>query len=662
MAKPIVLANGNYSICMDYRGRISDIYYPYIGLENHINSKHVNKIGVWVDGDLRWFEDGSWDFDIGYKKGRMVSDIEAINSDLGIKIKFHDVVYNEKDVLVRHLKLFNLDDYKKEVKLYFDHQLEVYNTPHSDTGYYDPMKESIIHYLGKRAFLMHLKTEGKDCGFDDYSVGLYDIEGQEGTYKDAGDGNLEQNPIEHGRVSECIGSYFKLEGGSNREVFYWLAAAESIEEVQKLNDYVEEKGPEHLQKTASDYWKAWTNKQNFSFYGLNQEQINLFRTSQLLMRTHIDNDGAVIASLDSDMLWHGRDTYGYMWPRDGAYIALALDKIGDQQLSKTFFEFCSDIIRDEGFFMHKYRPDKSVGSSWHPWVHEGETILPIQEDETALVLVALWEHYTVSKDIEFIENIYNFFIENAADFLVDYRHEDSNLPKPSYDLWEEKFGTSTYTASTVYGGLMAAGKFANLLGKSEQAETYKQAAKEVQQATMEHLYDEQEEYFYKLVNKEDGEFKADKTIDISSVYGVFLFGLLNLDDDRLREAFDNMIEELFVDTEIGGVRRYTGDDYYNSYENMDGNPWTFTTLWYAQYKIATAEQEEDLQEVKNIFQWITDHALTSGVLSEQLDPYSGRAESATPLTWAHAEYIRTVVRYLEKLEEFGVCKACYPLD
>jgi len=32
-------------------------------------------------------------------------------------------------------------------------------------------------------------------------------------------------------------------------------------------------------------------------------------------------------------------------------------------------------------------------------------VLPIQEDETALVIFALWEHYLLSKDIEFIESI-----------------------------------------------------------------------------------------------------------------------------------------------------------------------------------------------------------------------------------------------------------------
>ena len=39
--------------------------------------------------------------------------------------------------------------------------------------------------------------------------------------------------------------------------------------------------------------------------------------------------------------------------------------------------------------MHKYNPDGSVGSSWHPWCgSDGLLQLPIQEDETALTLFA----------------------------------------------------------------------------------------------------------------------------------------------------------------------------------------------------------------------------------------------------------------------------------
>ena len=37
-----------------------------------------------------------------------------------------------------------------------------------------------------------------------------------------------------------------------------------------------------------------------------------------------------------------------------------------------------------------------------------------------------------------------------ADFLSSCIDDTTGLPKPSYDLWEERFNISTYTAATVY--------------------------------------------------------------------------------------------------------------------------------------------------------------------------------------------------------------------
>ena len=104
--------------------------------------------------------------------------------------------------------------------------------------------------------------------------------------------------------------------------------------------------------------------------------------------------------------------------------------------------------------------------------------LPIQEDETASVLWALWKYYETSEDLEFIEELYKPLIEKMANFLVSYRDRDTGLPLPSYDLWEEKFGVSTYTCAAVYGGLMAAARFSEILDKRNHMREYQKVAKE----------------------------------------------------------------------------------------------------------------------------------------------------------------------------------------
>ena len=82
--------------------------------------------------------------------------------------------------------------------------------------------------------------------------------------------------------------------------------------------------------------------------------------------------------------------------------------------------------------------------------------LPVQEDETALVLWALWRHFQRFRDIEFIKPHYRGLIVRAANWLVAYRDKDSGLPLPSWDLWEERRGVLAWTVGATWGGLQAA--------------------------------------------------------------------------------------------------------------------------------------------------------------------------------------------------------------
>jgi hypothetical protein len=47
------------------------------------------------------------------------------------------------------------------------------------------------------------------------------------------------------------------------------------------------------------------------------------------------------------MLHHGRDTYSYVWPRDGAFIALALDVNGHEDVARA--------IDDSSILSTKYK-------------------------------------------------------------------------------------------------------------------------------------------------------------------------------------------------------------------------------------------------------------------------------------------------------------------
>ena len=660
MSKALSLGNGTMLVCEDKRAQVRDLYFPYVGLENHVGGHYTHRVGVYVDYQLNWFDHSNWDIQMHSADQSLVGETTAKNNVLGVTLKFSDTVYNEKNIFLREVKVTNDTDRQRTVKLFFGHEFEIYESHRGDTSYFDPINHVVVHYNGKRVFLVNgLSDTGS---FDDYTAGIFKIEGKEGSFKDAEDGMLSKNLIEHGPSDSVVGFYIDLAPQETKTIYYWIAVAESIKEALELNAYTLEKKPGHLVRTTRDYWHAWVNKYNFSFYGLTQDEIALFKRSLLVIRTHADNRGAIIASADSDMLQNGRDTYSYMWPRDGAFSAIAFDMAGNFNVTERFFDFCEHVITNDGYLMHKYRPDESLGSSWHPWMRNGKVELPIQEDETALVIVALWHHYTQSRDLEFIEKVYNTLIKRAADFMVGYRDTKTKLPKASYDLWEEKFGIHTFTASSVYQALIVSAKFAKLLGKEKSEHIYTTAAEEIRQGILDYLYDEERGSFVKMINVSDqGVISYDRTIDMSSVYGIFAFGVLDVSDPRLTRAVAQVEEHIVVKTAVGGVARYEGDVYFRDTIGVPGNPWIITSLWLAQYYIARAKTETDFAPVHQWLAWAVKHASPSGIFSEQLHPYTGELLSATPLTWSHSEYIMTVVRYLDKLEELGVCLKCNPL-
>lgn len=659
MPKAITLGNGAVLIGLDRCGQIKDLYFHYAGLENHVSEKLVHKIGIMVDGNFSWIDSGEWKVTVNSEKDTMASDILAENSSAGLTLKFSDVVYNEKNIFLRQITIENSYDIARKIKFYFNQQFNISETHRRDTAYYDPQDNVVIHYKGRRVFLANAASE---AGISDYGVGLLGIEGKDGTYKDAEDGKLSQNPIEHGQVDSVISIETDVAAKEKKTVYFWLTIGKSIQRVKELNKLVLQRGPADIIKTTKDFWRAWVHNQNFSFYGLAPSIVDLFNRSLITIRTHVNHNGSIIASGDSDMLQYGRDTYSYVWPRDAAFSSIALARAGDFNASRRFFEFCDRIITSEGYFMHKYRPDASLGSSWHPWVRDGEMQLPIQEDETALVIYALWVHFELSKDLEFIESIYNSLIKKSAEFMASYIDGKTGLPKASYDLWEEKYGISTFTASSVYAALLVSGRLAKLLGKEKSAAKYSGVAASIKDGIMRYLYNEKDGTFYKHINVEkDGTITIDKTIDISSIYGVYKFGVLKHDDEILKKAFDIFSDRLGVKTSIGGVVRLEGDQYHSFGGNVPGNPWFITTLWQTQYLIEFLKKESELPDIVKRFSWVVEKALPSGVLSEQLNPYSGEQVSAAPLIWSHAEYVITIIQYLEKLEELDICKACYPI-
>jgi glucoamylase len=655
MPRDVPVGNGRLLFTFDPSYRLRDIYFPHVGKENHAQG-NVFRFGFMADDRLAWLGPG-WTLEKRYLPETLVTDVHGVHSELELAFESHDAVDFHEDLFIRELTVRNLCLRARTVKVFFHHDFCISEGDVGETALFDPQLRALIHYKGPRFFLMNVAGEGF-AGVEHFATGIKGQPGREGTWRDAEDGRLEAGPIAQGSVDSTLGVVLELAGGASTTFYYWIAVGTSHREVRLLDQLIRQKTPRRLLERTAAYWRLWVNSEDTDFAGLPTEIVDCFKRSLLVLRTQIDDGGAIIAANDTDVLLFNRDTYSYVWPRDGALVAMALDKSGFFEISKRFYFFCKDVIREEGYFLHKYNPDGTLASSWHPWVSDGKPQLPIQEDETALVVLALWRHFEQYRNVEFVKPLFRPLVTRAADFMDAYRDPVTGLPKPSYDLWEERQGIFTFTTAAVWGGLDAAAKFCSAFGENLRAARYRRAADEIKTAMDLHLYREELGRFARMLHPlPSGRFEVDSTLD-ASLFGIFAFGPYQARDPKVVSTMAAVRDKLWVKTPVGGVARYEDDAYHRVSRDVPGNPWFICTLWLAQYLIARAETEAELEEALPVIRWAAERALPSGVLGEQVDPFTDAPLSVSPLSWSHATVVQVVMEYLEKIEGLRLCAAC----
>ncbi len=644
MARPIVLSNGELHVGINKFGEVHDFYYPYVGQENHAAGKSLrHKIGVWVEGQFSWIDDGSWDISFDYPHDSLIGYTRAHNAQLNILLEFDDAVDSYQAAFLRNIHVVNQENREREVKLFMHQVFDISDiASNSDTVQYLPDSDAILHYRGHRAFLVGGISSDNSTSFDQYTVGLFGIEGRSGTFADAEDGILSSNNVEHGRVDSTIGFNLKIGAFTSSRVSYWVAVGKTPREALVIDKRIREESVLHRILITHKWWRVWLKPVQEFTPQIEEKYRKNFIRSLLIMKAHMDNRGAIIASTDTTMLNYARDAYAYSWPRDGAYVIWPLIRLGYKEEPLRFFEFCRRGLHANGYLMHKYQADGALGSSWHPYVQDGVAAPPIQEDETATVLFVFAQYYALHKDEKLLRDFYPSFIKPMANFLASYVDEATDLPKPSYDLWEEVFLTSTYTTATVHAALLAATHMAEASKDEDSAVRWRAAADDISLAAHKYLLDTDKGVAYKGVRIKKGSVETDASQDSSAVFGAFMFGLLPLGKD-LENTVKTLQQALSMPPEGGfGLARHENDGYNRVSNNIPGNPWFVTTLWLAQYYIATDSENK----AKELLDWTQKHMWNTGVLSEQINPFTGESVSVAPLAWSQAEFVSTLLDLL----------------
>lgn len=651
-----VLGNRSFYLGFDGRCVTKEMFWPTVGLANHIAESAENKVMLWLNDAVYGIGDTKWNLQGKYGKG-MSFDWRFTHQILPLSVMVKDCIDPYSALWARSV---TVDCYPSEnVGLYFKQYYNLGENNIGECGFWDPLSHRLYHYKGKYWVAIGVTLDLARPPQKNQESGNHTRLGVVAKKRDGGvsvssrTGEIFGRPIDHGLIESVYGIRLHSHEGTaidRVKATYVLAFGRNKEETDTLLDTGLSLGFDGIYSRSAKYWAVKLDDQDSgSFYD----------TSVKIISTHCDNRGGILASCDTEIMYDYRDHYRYVWPRDASMCASSLAKSKMPDYAKRYLEFCSKAISNRGFFWQRYRPDGTRGSGWHNLgLPDGE--LPIQEDQIALSLITAIDYLEATGDLDFIKSIYSGFIEKAANFIQDYRSEDGYLVKPSFDLWEERRGIFSFTQAVSALSLACAAKIAWMLGKDNYI-VFLKAGNQLIEGLCIKLSDEVRGFCRGLsVPGLDCDWTED-----ASLFAIPLFlnkmealldsfcgpevldgakRLLRLLENRSLCTFRRLEKALMVLTQgnPNGIARYTGDWYWRpeGLHNAPGNPWFVTTGWYLMsgyvLKLLTKEQ------VDKWFGWFRAGSLECGILSEQISGLTGDPLSVAPLVWSHSTYVDIV--------------------
>lgn len=415
-------------------------------------------------------------------------------------------------------------------------------------------------------------------------------------------------------------------------------------------------------------------------------------------RTHA---GALIASLSNpwgETVDASKPSTGYkaVWPRDFYQVAMALLALGDEQTPAAAFRYLPQVqVRADtpgntgatGWFLQKTHVDGEI-----EWVG-------VQLDQTAMPIMLGWKLWKagVISDAE-MTAAYARMIKPAADFLVDggkvgILWNDATITPPysQQERWEEQDGHSPSTTAAVISGLVTAADIARASGDAASANRYLAAADDYAGKIEQRMFTTEGalgdgHYFMRLSKTENPNSHAlmgdnngqpgqqqDKVVDGGFLelvrYGVrpanapsILATLPEYDDTTLEPLFRVRYDFGPAGDTTPGWRRYGVDGYGEDHvtganygvggqmaPGQRGRVWPFFTGERGHYELAAGT---DVQTVRRTYVRGMERFAADGLmLPEQAWDGVGNStprqyrlgqptDSATPLAWTHAEYLK----------------------
>lgn len=624
--RTVTIGNGRLFVVLDDCGRATDLYHPHAGFPNHLTDVECCRIGLQVSGhvetlwvDPNWVESQSIDDDgLGARTHLRVP-------NTGLSLIIEDRLSTTSTTWQR---TFNLTCTTGEhaVRLLLHHDLRLGGTDIGGCVRHHPSTH-ILHFNRSQ----YCQLSFVDNPIDDWTLGRADESNGSGICGSCDASSLGRNPVAMGATESLIARSLDISAARSSSIVLRLDFGETEAAAQEAATCVVGTASQENPKRGISSKRT-------------QPTIDELASKSIgVLLAHVDWAGGIVAGLDGHQTQGSRDGYGYVWMRDAALIADVLGRSGRDDIVGKLLDFATRVSEAGGWIGQRHHTDGSPGSTWHRQFPKGSPLLPIQTDETALTVWLATRHMSRTSAQEGAA-VFDRIVCPMTEFLVRHCDPETDLPLPSHDLWEERFGIHTFTAVATAVALRGAAKEANGIGNSGLSEKWAEASFSMFAAIKNRLFHRDAGRFARTatVFQPDQGLHLDTTPDASLLLAAILLNDDERNDPLWMSTTRSVIELIGVEQIEGGMARYPGDAYARKPElsgKIPGNAWPIATAWAAELHALQGDQREAARLLESICTMTT----SAGTLPEQLDPASGLPASITPLPWSHAAFLSAVI-------------------
>src|SRR2546426_1037839 len=172
MPRDLPLGNGDFLVTFDARYQLRDIFYPNVGLENHTVGE-PSRFGIWIDGLFAWTGDDGWERHINYEHETLVGDTDLVHAKLGVSLHFRDAVDFDRNLYFKEVTVEDTSGKDRQVRLFQHFDAHLLGNDTGDSAYYDPRCQAVVHYKGRRYFLISGSPRGRPTKMSASSTSSY---------------------------------------------------------------------------------------------------------------------------------------------------------------------------------------------------------------------------------------------------------------------------------------------------------------------------------------------------------------------------------------------------------------------------------------------------------------------------------------------------------